>query len=132
MRIIGRLGKMRRILTFVTLVVLMSAIAACSDEKDEKATGGDASPAASGAAAGGSPAATDDPAVLATFQDVSQKQTVGALEITVQSAGVKTNPEDPGTWYLILGLKLTNTASSNDYEYDLARSLTVLPGGQAP
>jgi endonuclease YncB( thermonuclease family) len=70
--------------------------------------------------------------ITRSFRTVDRSAKIGALAMTVQSAGSKLNRDQSGKWHLILQLRIKNTKISGDYDYDIGESLVLVPGGVAP
>lgn len=78
------------------------------------------------------PQAEADAAILASPSlPVNQQQRVGSLDVAVQTAWTRPNPAQPDTALLVLGMLITNRGSGN-YDYDMARSLTLQPSARPP
>ena len=62
---------------------------------------------------------------------INGSQRVGNLDILVQTAWARPEPGQSGKWHLVLGMLITNRGTGT-YDYDLIRSLSILPAGVTP
>lgn len=62
---------------------------------------------------------------------ISELRRIGNLDVMIESARVRFGQGQPGTWAIMLRMQITNRGTG-DYEYDLDRSLVVLPWGTSP
>lgn len=63
--------------------------------------------------------------------EIRQARQIGSLELEIESAEMRADPEQVGRWQLILALRLTNRGNG-DYDYDLSKSLKLQPGDHPP